>query len=772
MIHLALLAELAAACVRPGPGSGPKTGGGGPLGGIEPAILIFYTQSRPADPAMPTATIPKMNRQRTIRFAFGHHKHWTGMVWEWGEDTLTVSVQSLRTVLEQTPFIAGLNFDGKGIEYLAERDPTSIEWLRDALQAGRIELWGGTFTQPYGHMIGHESNIRQRQMGLAAFQRILGQRPAVFVEEEFDLFPQLPQILALLEFEGALLFPQHTWHTPTIPEREEETVRWTSPDGSSIPAIPYSRRCLMRGIPTALDRLDDPLLQQDGALLMTWLEVLDKPNWMWRSDFVLPYLRNLLHNDKNVRIEPTNLLSVLRANPPTTELQLKQEDTFHGISVGKNGDALPRLWRTAEDALLTAEHLAAWCSLLGRPYPQFDSYPEWQLAESWRFLMHAQGHDAYECEGLTHGVGRRYAQMAIMLARDVMERSKRNLQQKRQLSPAEPAPSECPFQIVEGGFLADDAGILAPCLLPGGWRIDSEMYALDNGARYGIVSELGTGVQKIMKGADGILRLQTTLSLQRLPEPGILASIRLPLRFRAKPIAYRADSPFHVLETAPQGRWIHKQPTGDWLTSQQWEEWIENPLTFLTFFTVETDRGELLFASKQNTLALVREDAIEVVLFTRDAWDEGNVDRRATLDSAVALLPPNATNLDRLLTAAKAFLHPLHPSLATRSGASFASVHGPAFVTCVRKQGEDVEIRLFETEGAPCEAQVEFPWPVESARTMNLLEGTDARGSLQLEGKRVVISMQPYQIATLFIRFQGIRTEYPDIDRFREIWVG
>ncbi|GIV01598.1 MAG: hypothetical protein KatS3mg015_0428 [Fimbriimonadales bacterium] len=713
-----------------------------------------------------------MNPRRTVKFAFGHHKHWTGMVWEWGEDTLTVSVQSLRIVLDQLPLIAGLNFDGKGIEYLAERNPASIEWLRDALGEGRVELWGGTYTQPYGHMIGHESNVRQRQTGVAAFRRILGERPRVFVEEEFDLFPQLPQMLTLLEYEGAMLFPQHTWHTPTIPETEEEVVSWMSPDGSSLPTIPYSRRCLMRGIPTALDRLDDPLLQEDGSLLVTWLEVLDKPNWMWRSEFVLPYLRALLENDKNVRIEPTTLLAFLQERAPSRKLLLPQEETFHGISVGKNGDALPRLWRSAEGVLLTAEHLSAWCSLLGRPYPQFDAYPEWQLAEAWRFLMQSQGHDAYECEGLTHRAGRRYAQMATMLAKDVLDRAKTHLKQKDLLRTADAEAQPCPFQVLPDGRVADELGILEPCLLPIGWRRETEVASAAGSLRYDIGSEWGAGVQKVTAGADGILRIQTTLALSRLPEAGILQSIRLSLTFRSEPRTFRADSPFLVTTVRPSGRWIHRQPTGDWLTSPQWEEWIENPLTFLTFFTVQTDRGEVLFASKQNTLALVRENAVEVVLFTRDAWDEDAVDRRATLDSAVALLPADATNLDRLVTAARAFLHPLHPSLATRNGLSFASIQGPAFVTCVRKEGEDVEVRLFETEGSAGEALLEFPWHVESATRVNLVGAEDGDLSPEFEDRRIALPLRPHQIVTLRIRFQGIRTQYPDIDRYRDVWVG
>jgi hypothetical protein len=706
------------------------------------------------------------------------------MVWEWGEDTLATSIHSLRRVLEETPLVAGLNFDGRGLEHLATNHPDCLSWIREASSgaAKRIEIWGGTYTQPYGHMLGHESNARQRAWGVRCFERLLGERPRVFAEEEFDLFPQLPQMLALLGYRVALLFPQHTWHTPTIPEETEPVIRWAAPDGSSVPTVPYSRRCLMRGIPTALERLKDPLMQQEDALMITWLEVLDKPNWMWRTEFVLPYLRALLANPLGIAVAPAFLLDYVEGRASSAQVrQYALNEVFHGISVGKNGDALPALWRRAEDALLTAEHLAAWCSLLGRPYPQFDSYPEWQLNEAWRMLMQAQGHDAYECEGLTHKVGRRYAQTSIMLARDVLSRCKAHIYNKVRESPLDPLLpqtsesryQESRYQINDDGTIRDDNDLLLPFGLPIGWSASAGPTApAANLSRTTIHSELGTGVLKAAFDKPGMAKVLLTLDFERLPEPGILNGVRLPVRVAAPVKRYVVDSPFAVLDADPKGRWLHRQPAGDWLTSEQWEEWIERPITFLSFVSMQSEVGEALFVSRQNTLALATQDGMDVVLFVRDAWDEEKVDRRATIEFAIATVQPSATNLDRLLIAARAFHDELHPSIATREGRSFLSVSGNAWLTCVRKESEWLEVRLFETEGAPGVATLRFPWAIEVARAVNLLGEPMEDQAVLIEGDSLEIRLRPHQIVTLQILFEGRRTEYPDIDAYRDVWVG
>ena len=78
--------------------------------------------------------------------------------------------------------------------------PTCLAFAMQ-LAAKKVELIGGTYGQPLGTMFSGESNIRQRIYGVRAVMRLLGYRPRTFWEEEFDFFPQLPQMLNGVEFE-------------------------------------------------------------------------------------------------------------------------------------------------------------------------------------------------------------------------------------------------------------------------------------------------------------------------------------------------------------------------------------------------------------------------------------------------------------------------------------------------------------------------------------------------------------------------------------------
>lgn len=693
------------------------------------------------------------------------------MVWEWGEDVLSNSTSALMRVLDETGLKAGLNFDGKGIEYLAATDSVALEKIRSAIESRRLELWGGTYAQPYGGLIGHESNVRQRQLGIQAFQNALGLRPTLFCEEELDFFPQLPQLLGQLGYSGAFLFPQHTWHTPTFPVEESKAIRWRGIDGSSIPAIPYSRRCLMRGIPTAIKRIRE--IEESEPLIVTWLEMLDKPNWMWRTDFALKFLKELAAQS-DFEVKPILLSEYLlqhQENAPTRDYTV--DEYFHGICVGKNGDGLIRLWQTAEATILRAEFLASWCSFLGQPYPQFDSYPEWRLNEAWRNLCISQAHDSYECQGLTNFAGTRYGQMAQMLAKDVVDACEKRL--------AGSASNgfeidEVPFgesipRVGDDGLLRSEI-LSSPFGMPEGWEAVEgpalRELANEQIATIPIKGPEGEGVLKWRIVTGRPPRGQLILDLFTWPQKGILGAVKLPLRLKKAVRRFRIDTPFAVVDAHPKGKWLYRQPKGHWLTSEQEDYYVERPLSLLNFVALEDEAGRgCLYATKQSRLAFAREDGIDSVLFAYDAWDGENWQRRATFDFSIAEIssPTNAALLqltDALISA---------DTFAFR-GKRFFKVFGPAHLTCVKKLGEFLEMRLFETEGNAGEAEIEFQWPIESSQQINLLGEVIDEQRIEVAGRKMKIRLKPRQLCTLRILFEGKRTEYLEIDSFREIWVG
>ena len=722
------------------------------------------------------------------------------MVWEWGLDTLAVSTESLRKVLEETGLKAGLNFDGKGLEELSLHFPEHVDWLRKQLKDNKIELWGGTYTQPYGGLIGNESNVFQRVNGIQTFKNILEDIPTVFSEEEFDFFPQLPQILKQLGYEHALLFPQHTWHTPTIPKEKHEIIEWCGIDGSTITTIPYSDRCLMRGIPTAIKTINETLCKgEKSPLIITWLEMLDKPNWMWRTEFVIPILKEILNQEFDV--EPILLKDYFKQNEQKgssiQKINYKPEQVFHGISVGKNGDMLPRLWHKAENWILKAEFLATWCSFLGKPYPQYDSYPEWQLHEAWKFLMQSQGHDAYECEGLTNRVGHRFAQTAIMLAQDVCYRCESHLSKhygkKSQEQSCQPVIAanalECDLGessakiSLEMGYLTEIAFkeneshtqiLEKPIGILDGWRLSSEPKLSKHQNGVIVTSEFthenGKCILKWQYDYTKTLKGQLVFQLEKKLKTGIMNSIMFPIRLSKEIQNWKINTPFAVVETLPQGVWLHKQPTGDWLTSDQHEEWIPSPLCFLHFFLAQTDSYSIQFITSQNSLAIANQKGFDVVLFGHDAWDEDKVGLSATIDFSIVTYQKNVKNKTLLSESSRILFHEPFEQLVF-NGTKFIALSGNAFISSIRKAGEDMEVRLFETEGQTSKTKLTFLWEIESVKAVDLLANPIEK-VFQAKGNTLQLELKPHEILTLRVLFKGKRTEYPDIDSYRSIWVG
>lgn len=321
-----------------------------------------------------------------------------------------------------------VNFDGVGYERLAGDDPTALAELVAAVQAGTIDVVGGSYGQPYGLFHGGESNVRQRVVGARVVRRLLGVRVRTFWEEEFDFFPQLPQMLAGVGVTHASLFFQWTWHTPHVPEEQAPAIWWIGQDGSRLLTAPRGPLNLHQW-PEDVDRLlssDLPRrLQHPG--IVQWLELMPSPDWMCRADLMLPPLKRMLARD-DIDVRPATLRGMLDlAKGDAVERRYGLGDVFHGMSLGKNGDLFRRLSRRAEQRLQAAEALASLTGRFGRPYPRWDVYPAWELDEAWRELLAAQHHDNDECEGLCGHVGRLSYERSLGLSGNVLATTGRAL---------------------------------------------------------------------------------------------------------------------------------------------------------------------------------------------------------------------------------------------------------------------------------------------------------------------------------------------------------
>ena len=363
-----------------------------------------------------------------LYYTFGNHMHWVDMEWLWGYQVMPNSTRDMLHFCAASGAKGQVNFDGIGYEKLAVEAPEALTELRAAIERGQIEVSGASYGQPYGLFHGGESNVRQRVYGARAVIRLLGVRPRTFWEEEFDFFPQLPQMLSGVGIRYASLFFQWTWHTPEIPREELPAIWWEGVDGSRLLTAPRSALNLHQWPEDFAGLLDSPLLRElPVAGITQWLELMPSPDWMCRSELLLPQLQ-ALKDDPRFDLRFVTLPEYLeRAREYAQPRRYTMDDVFHGMSLGKNGDLFRRFSRAGEEAILTAESLSAMMGLFGRPYPHWDVYPTWELEEAWRELLSAQHHDNDECEGLCGHVGKFSYARSRALADEVQERAMRLL---------------------------------------------------------------------------------------------------------------------------------------------------------------------------------------------------------------------------------------------------------------------------------------------------------------------------------------------------------
>jgi alpha-mannosidase len=354
--------------------------------------------------------------------------HWVDMEWLWGYFVLPSSVRDMLAFCEKAGIKGNINFDAVGYEKLAVEAPEALAELRSAIAAGTIEVAGGSYAQPYGQFHGGESNVRQRVYGARAVRRLLGVWPRTFWEEEFDFFPQLPQILAGVGFDYASLFYQWTWHTPEIPRESIPAIWWEGLDGTRL--LTASRNALdlhqwPEDFALLLESEDLRAMQTPG--IVQWLELMPSPDWMCRSELMLPALERLLA-DPRFEVVPVTLNEFLDQVRSTAEVRrYTLDDVFHGFSLGKNGDLFRQLSATAEHHALSAETISVLAGFLGRPYPSWDVYPTWELEEAWRELMIGQHHDNDECEGLNGHIGGFSYERSLSLSTHILERTLRRM---------------------------------------------------------------------------------------------------------------------------------------------------------------------------------------------------------------------------------------------------------------------------------------------------------------------------------------------------------
>lgn len=724
-----------------------------------------------------------------VAYVVGNHMHWVDMEWLWGYHVLPGSVRDMLDLCRAAGVKACVNFDAVGYEKLAVEAPEALAELRAAIAQGIVEPVGCSYGQPYGLFHGGESNIRQRVYGVRSTLRLLGVRPRAFWEEEFDFFPQLPQILAGCGFTGACLFFQWTWHTPEVPVEDVPVVLWEGVDGTRLPAVTRNRLNLHQW-PEDMDAVlgefaADPARFGEAPVILQWLELMPSPDWMCRSELILPKLEEL-RNDPRFDVRPKTLSEALADAPPDLPVRpYRMHDVWHGLSLGKNGDAMRTYSFRTEQDLLDAEFLAATLSLFGRPYAQWDVYPVWPFEEAWRELLIAQHHDNDECEGLCGDIGRAHYDKAALLTHDACaalrrlaaERVRpsaggfggphwRTTPQPEDLGREEPTPCDetVHWSLSGGRFTLDasnarfEAEIGAadpwPISMSLGWRTGGA----DRSLVVGTAERRGDAVSVFGGQGDPIslffrpleVGLELAVITELALDPGFGGA--LCLRFMAPGGFDRiwSDYPYQVaaLEGTSSGK--RKYPEGDWMTSPQWFETVEGAFTGLSFVDLgrrssDGDASGLLIAFEGARQWFRDPDgAVRIVLDLDDPWDG---DFASCAQLGLTLIPHgDLTPADRVRLVRQCRSQQLETSPEGDIPGEFQPVvcRDPhVIVTAFHREAEDFAgrgldryagrgmgypfvLRLVEYDGVATTAEVVVAGPVAKAYRTNLMGEIEA----------------------------------------------
>src|SRR3990172_8088801 len=174
-----------------------------------------------------------------ICLALGNHWSYIGIGWQLGLESCALSVIDAFGMSDLPPGVkTGINLDARAYELMAEKYPELSEKLKKYLKDGKVELIGGSYSQPMGSYISGESKIRQIVIGRETIKKALGYELATFLEEEEFTHPQLPQILVGAEFRYASLAQVDTWGRAGIPLLELNVLNWKGKDGTIIPSMP------------------------------------------------------------------------------------------------------------------------------------------------------------------------------------------------------------------------------------------------------------------------------------------------------------------------------------------------------------------------------------------------------------------------------------------------------------------------------------------------------------------------------------------------------
>jgi alpha-mannosidase len=132
----------------------------------------------------------------------------------------------------ETPF--NLLLSAADLRTIAEQKPQVVAAMREAWDAGRLDVAGGELQERPTPLLPIGSVLWDFQQGQRTFQELLGRTPTTWGRRRFGFTTTLPQILNKLGYVAAL----HVALDDGIyPDAEQSRIRWEGCDGTVVDAV-------------------------------------------------------------------------------------------------------------------------------------------------------------------------------------------------------------------------------------------------------------------------------------------------------------------------------------------------------------------------------------------------------------------------------------------------------------------------------------------------------------------------------------------------------
>jgi len=323
--------------------------------------------------------------------------HWSyiGIGWQLGIESCVLSAVDAMGMADRSPHVKTcLELDARAYELMADEFPEVAERLKRYLAEDKVELIGGTYSQPLGTMFSGESNIRQLVYGRNTIRKALNYDVMTFLDEEEFSHPQIPQIALGAGYQFASLAQVDTWGRAGIPYLEVNAFHWKGLDGATIPCIPknslfgYSPDLLKLATSDAFKKLR----VLGKPLLFTWEE------FGWEPPEQPSYLKTPEKYEKIAKqfpVEFVNLKDYLDrygSSAAKEPVYFNMDAWTKLLTWGLGGDQLRVMDRKVEATLQAAERFDALASSLG------DANHARSLEKAWKDFLTSQSHDVSLCE--------------------------------------------------------------------------------------------------------------------------------------------------------------------------------------------------------------------------------------------------------------------------------------------------------------------------------------------------------------------------------------